>query len=713
MNSFEPITGRTHTEHESSGVEPRKLSEHPILVVDDEEPNRDLLSRRLKRAGFEVEVAADAKEALQRLDKHVMDLVLLDIMMPGMSGLDLLQLLRSTHTQNDLPIIMVSAVGDSPKVAEALDLGANDYVTKPIDFAVALARIRSHLNQKRAEEALRASEERYALAVRGTDDGLWDWDLAANRIYYSPRWKSMMGFEEHEISDKPEEWLDRIHPDEGASFRAEIRRLSLPGEHAKLATELRLRHKDGSYRWFLCRGTALHGPGAGTVRMTGSMTDITASKVYDSLTGLANRVQFSERLQQGLRTTTDRRSLAVLFIDLDRFKVVNDSLGHIVGDQLLTGVARRLRNVVRTDESERSSDLIARFGGDEFAVLLEDLSDPNDAVRVAHRIQQSLRSPFQLDGREVVTSASIGIASPTESCRSAVDLLRDADLAMYRAKAMGRAQCEVFDATFRAEVMARLELEVDLRKALDLDQLVVHYQPKVDLTTEATVGFEALLRWNHPKHGLMPPLRFIPIAEETGLILPIGKWVLEQACRQLAKWHATYPTQPRLDMSVNVSAKQLQHPGFLDTVRSTIESCGTPTGTLMLEITEGILLDDSKSTLKVLFQLKELGVGLKIDDFGTGYSSLSYLSKYPFDAVKIDKSFVIHLNDDARGVDIVRTILTLAENLRMYSIAEGVETQDQLEQLRAMGCQFGQGFYFARAVDIETAEHILEEQSGE
>ncbi|MCP5119806.1 MAG: diguanylate cyclase, partial [bacterium] len=318
------------------------------------------------------------------------------IMMPGMSGLDLLKLLRGTYSPTELPVIMVSAVDESRNVAAALDLGANDYVTKPVDFAVAMARVRSHLNQRRSEEALRASEERYALAARGTNDGLWDWDLVGHKVHYSPRWKSMLGYEEAEITEEPEQWLDRVHPEDADAFREQLNEFWLAPDKTDFACEHRIRHQDGEYRWILCRGTVLHDSGGDATRMAGSITDITSSKVFDYLTGLPNRIQFSERLQQALdqyHPDDPQTQFAVLFIDLDRFKVVNDSLGHLAGDQLLVEVAKRLKKVVRVAPREGSADLVARFGGDEFAVLLDALPNPHEATRVAHRLQTALCAP--------------------------------------------------------------------------------------------------------------------------------------------------------------------------------------------------------------------------------------------------------------------------------------------------------------------------------
>jgi diguanylate cyclase (GGDEF)-like protein/PAS domain S-box-containing protein len=676
-----------------------------LLVVDDEEANRDMLARRLRRAGYAVEVAAGGREALELLNRQPVDLVLLDIMMPDMTGIELLRLLRATYPPDQLPVIMVSALSDSAQIVEALNLGANDYVTKPVDFPVARARIDSQLARKRAEEALRKSEERYALAVRGANDGLWDWDLEHGTVFYSPRWKQIIGFEDEEIGSAPEEWLERIHPDDRATFDAELARHLAPGGQPEFVSEHRLRQRDGAYRWVLSRGIVLRGPDGTARRMAGSLTDITESKTFDPLTGLANRVLFSDHLERALgrMKAGEAGRFAVLFVDLDNFKIINDSLGHGLGDQLLVEVSRRLAGAVRSHPARGRRDLVARLGGDEFAILLEDLEQDRDAEAVARRILERLQEPFLLDGKEAFTGASIGIASASPEYASAVEILRDADTAMYRAKALGRSCYVVFDAELRARAIQRLELEQDLRKALERGELVVYYQPKIELGTGALCGFEALLRWRHPRRGLLGPAEFIPIAEETGLIVPIGLWVLREACRTLRSWLDELAGHRRLEVSVNVSARQFRQPDLVDKVAEILAETGLPPERLQLEITETVLMEDRRAALSVLERLKALGVGLKIDDFGTGYSSLNCLSEFPFDSLKIDRSFVLHLGQDDDALEVIKAILSLGETLRLEVVAEGIETATQLEALQELGCRFGQGYYFAAPLDPESA----------
>jgi diguanylate cyclase (GGDEF)-like protein/PAS domain S-box-containing protein len=567
--------------------------------------------------------------------------------------------------------------------------------------------------RRTAESALRESEERYALAMNGANDGLWDWDLKSGRVYYSSRWKAMLGCSEEEIGDQPAEWLDRAHPGDADRLRSEIE-AHWHGRTSEFRIECRMRHRDGSYRWMLSRGLAIRSGDGKVTRMAGSQTDITDAKVSDPLTGLANRILFTESLARCIEQNhrDPERIFAVLFLDLDRFKVINDSLGHLAGDQLLVGVSQRLC------QSVRSWDLCttARMGGDEFAVLLENIQSEENARRVADRIQRDCRLPFVLEGRSVFTTFSIGVALSNKSYQSPEEILRDADTAMYAAKGSGKAHYEVFDAAMRARAVTRLEIETDLRRALTAHELVIHYQPEVNLDTGEIVALEALVRWQHPRHGIIPPLKFIPIAEETGLIVPLGAWVLKEACSQMRLWHSAFPNLSDVRISVNISGKQFVSKDLLRDVEQALRVSGLPPECLDLEITESVLMDDTEGAIQTLLDLKALGIGLQIDDFGTGYSSLSYLHRLPFDTLKIDRAFVSPLGlRDGRhedGLEIIWTIMTLAQSLRMRVIAEGIETGTQLSELRQAGCEFGQGYHFSKPLDAAAAEKLLAERSG-
>jgi diguanylate cyclase (GGDEF)-like protein/PAS domain S-box-containing protein len=682
-----------------------------LLIVDDNEMNRDMLARRLARKGYVIELAENARELLERVKQHAVDLVLLDIEMPEISGLDALKTLREHYSAAELPIIMVTAKTQSDDIVKALDLGANDYLTKPIDFPVAVARIGTQLSHKQAQAALKESEERYALAARGSNDGLWDWNLSANVVHFSPRWKAMLGYQEGQIGERPEEWFDRIHDADRERVKEEIA-AHQKGLTPHFESEHRVLHKDGSFRWMLSRGVAVHDASGNVLRMAGSQTDITEGKVSDPLTGLPNRLLFIDRVGRLVKHTKRHKDqlFAVLFLDLDGFKMINDSMGHLIGDQLLVGVANRLEKCLRsTDTVARLGETytVARLGGDEFTVLLDHIKDPSDAKRAADRMMKALAAPFILGGKEVFTSVSIGIALSNLAYEQPEDILRDADTAMYRAKSLGKARYEVFDADMRASVMARLQLETDLRHALERGEFRNFYQPIVALVSGEIAGFEALLRWQHPTRGLLGPIEFIPVAEETGLIRELGWWNLREACRQISEWRAGTAAHHQLTISVNLSAKQFLQPNLVEDIRKLLHELALPPEALKLEITESTVMADPSGAVEMLQQIKSLGIHLAIDDFGTGYSSLSYLHRFPLDTLKIDRSFISGMGDDGEGMEIARTILPMANNLRLDVVAEGVETLQQVALLKKLQCKYGQGYYFSRPLSAEGTAALL------
>lgn len=685
-----------------------------ILVVDDEELNRDLCVRRLERKGFEAKAAQSGHEALAMLEDESFDVVLLDHMMPGLSGLEVLKSLRQRWSQQELPIIMVTAVADSASIAEALELGANDYVTKPIDFAVAIARIRSQLSRRHAEMALRRSEERYALAARGANDGLWDWNLETGEIYFSPRWREMLGLGESETAGNRAGWIELIQEKDRAAFEKALD-AHLNGGSPAFECEYRMVHRDGSCRWMSTRGLAVRDPSGVAVRMAGSQSDVTDKITRDMLTDLPNRVLFQDRLAAALERLQrgTGHSFAVLFLDLDRFKLINDSMGHVVGDRLLSEVARRLRSAVR-DRSlsgrTEGDSLVARLGGDEFAILLEDIAEPEAAESVCERIGRSVRPAFHCGEDDIYCSVSIGIVLSSSDYAFPEEMIRDADAAMYAAKSAGGGHWAVFESSMHDLLRRRLQMESDLRRAIEREEFRVFYQPRVVLETGAICGFEALARWEHPERGLILPNDFIPVAEETGLIVPIGLWVLREACRQMHAWHLRFPHTPPLDIAVNLSVRQCRERNLVRQVAEILEETGLAPEFLHLELTESMLLEDLEQARKFLSELKSLGVGLKLDDFGTGYSCLRYLSGLPFDSLKIDRSFIGSMR--VRGTDtaetvIVNTIVGMADNLKMGVIAEGIEREDQIQRLLAMGCRYGQGYYFSKPVNAVKGEELL------
>ena len=687
-----------------------------LLIVDDSEINRDMLARRLTRRGYEICMAESAHGLLERVRKENIDLILLDIEMPEITGLDALKALRQYYSPIQLPIIMVTARNQSEDVIAALELGANDYLTKPIDFPIALARIKTQLSHKRAENALRESEERYALAARGANDGLWDWNLVADMIYFSPRWKATLGYQDHEIGSSPEEWFGRIHESDRDLVK---RRISdhQNGVVPHFESEIRMLHKDGTYRWMLSRGVMVRDESGKPLRMAGSQTDITEGKVADPLTGLPNRLFFIERLLRLIEQRKRRTDalFAVLFLDLDGFKMINDSLGHIVGDKLLISVSKRLLDCLRSNDLVARADepfTVARLGGDEFAILLDHLNTAADAKAVADRLMQELNRPFELDEKEIFTTVSIGIALSSSGYLYPEEFLRDADTAMYRAKSTGKARSEIFDADMRATITSRLQLETDLRHALHRQEFRNVYQPIVLLATGQVAGFEALLRWQHPERGLLGPAEFIPVAEETGLIRELGWWNLREACRQICEWKIRLNGFSALIMSVNLSVKQFQQPNLVGDIRALLQELSLPAETLQLELTESSVMTDPHTAISMLEQIKAQGICLAIDDFGTGYSSLSYLKRYKVNRLKIDRSFVRDIASDAHDAAMTKGIIALAHSVGLQVTAEGVESEQQLQVLRENGCDEAQGYFLGMPGPAAQISALFEAQRG-
>jgi diguanylate cyclase (GGDEF)-like protein/PAS domain S-box-containing protein len=566
--------------------------------------------------------------------------------------------------------------------------------------------------RRRVEAALRESEERYALAAQGANDGLWDWDLEKNELYLSPRWKEMLGYEESELSNSPHEWFERVHPDDLTKLQAALGTHPV-GCDAHFVDEHRMRHRDGSYRWMLSRGVAICENGRAT-RIAGSLSDVTDRKTvedqllhdafHDPLSGLANRTLFLDRLGLSLARAKRRPDFhfAVLFLDLDRFKLINDSLGHLIGDRALIAIARRLETCVRP------GDTVARLGGDEFAVLLDDVRSLEDVERLTLQMEDRLAAPLQVDGNEMYVSASIGIAFGTAGYERPEDILRDADAAMYRAKALGRNRHEVFNETLHLEAMDRLRLETDLRRAVQEQSFRLQYQPIVSLADGRVAALEALVRWWHPVWGVVPPDQFIQVAEETGLILPIGRWVLSQACERMCQWQQEHPFDPPLAINVNLSRRQLLQTDLVEQIRCILDRTGLPPESLHLEITESAILDNPEAAVEFLCHLRSLEIGLCVDDFGTGYSSLSSLQQFPVSVLKIDRSFIRGMGPEGERDEIVRAVVGLAHSLRMKVVAEGVETEGQLARLRAMDCDYGQGYLLCQALDPDGIERFME-----
>jgi diguanylate cyclase (GGDEF)-like protein/PAS domain S-box-containing protein len=599
---------------------------------------------------------------------------------------------------------------------ESLLIALAGYASTAIDNARLYENAQLEITERiKMGEALRESEERYALAMHGANDGLWDWDIRNNQVYYSQRWKAMIGSTEDEIGQKPEEWLARVHPDDIEELRVDINS-HLNQKTPHFQNEHRILHKDGSYRWVLSRGQAVWDSGGQAARLAGSLTDITERKsseeklvqdaFYDKLTGLPNRALFIDRLNMSIGRSKRRADniFAVLFLDLDRFKDVNDSLGHMLGDQLLASVARIL------EKRLRPTDTVARFGGDEFVILLDDIRRSENATQIADWIKSALDSPIQLGDHEIYITASIGIVLSETGYSRAEDVLRDADIAMYHAKNSGKAHFEIFDPLMRTRIMERLELENDLRRAIENNELRVYYQLIFSLDTKKIQGFEALVRWEHPRRGLLLPKEFIPLAEETGLVIAVDRWVLNEACHQLKSWLDEFPALGEMTVSVNLSGRQFSHPDLVPYINDVIKRSGIKPGCLNIEITETIIVENREVIIERCNQIQALGVQVQIDDFGSGYSSLSYLSQFQFHAIKIDRSFIEKIHEHNNDMQIVKAIVALSHRLGMGVIAEGVETENQLDELKEIGCELGQGFFLSLPLTNVDATRYLVNQ---
>ncbi len=572
--------------------------------------------------------------------------------------------------------------------------------------------------RRQAEAALRESEARYALAARGANDGLWDWDLETGLVYYSPRWKAMLGYGEMEIGPSLEEWYKRVHPEDLLPLRADIA-AHLAGYTPHFENEHRILHANGSYRWVQSRGLAVRNAAGKAYRMAGSQTDITRRKqaeerlqhdaLHEPLTGLPNRALFMDRLQQVLKISRRKPNhhAAVLFLDLDGFKTVNDSYGHLLGDRLLIEVARRLESCLRP------TDTVARFGGDEFGILLDGIQEAADAVEMAERVQRVVQAPFQVNSHVFTVSASIGIVLTRErGTRHAYnlpdDVLHDADAAMYRAKARGKARHEFFDASLHSYTETLLRMDADLRQAIEPANLQLYYQPIFSLATSEITRVEALVRWQHPENRLGLPLEFIPIAEETGSIVSIGEWILRSALKQIREWRAGYP---HLQVAVNYSARQLQAPNLAVLVKQLLDQAQVPEHALVIEIAESTVMKDIPTSARVVKELNELGVQFALDDFGTSYSVLGHLQHFPFISLKIGPSFLHNIPEDVNNGALTLAMIAMAHSLGLQVIAEGVETEAQLEFLRAQRCDEAQGFWLGPPLPPSELSRVLARSS--
>lgn len=694
-----------------------------ILLVDDDAVVRFVTREALEEAGFAVVEAADGASALEVFAEVSPAVVMLDIVMPGMDGFAVCAAIRRSRAGEHTPIVMMTGLDDSESINHAFEAGATTFITKPLNLIILTHRLRYILRTKKTEDALRDSQARLARAQRMARLGHWQWDPASNRVHCSEGLAEMVGLGsgEEEIS------LDR--------FIALIDEPDRERVAAALASSVEMKHghsieyavtRGDGVRLIIAQESDAMSGAAGTVeKVVGIAQDITERRAaedrirslayFDSVTGLPNRTYLLEILTQGIAAVRRYdRELAVLVLDIDHFKRINDTLGHGVGDIVLQEVARRLLQCIRgSDGAFRAEDTrselpagetggvntVSRLGGDEFVVVLGEVRRAEDSAGVARRIAEALAAPILAGGKEIRITVSVGISVFPVDGSDVESLLKNADAAMFHAKEQGRDRSQFFTASLNERAVRRFSLETDLRKALEGNEFLVYYQPKVAIADGHPCGMEALIRWRRSDGQLVSPMDFIPIAEETGLIVPIGDLVMKTACAQTAAW--TAQGLGPLKLSVNLSAAQFRQPNFIARVSEILAQTGLDPDLFELELTEGVLVEDTAASIDILSQLNSLGLSVSIDDFGTGYSSLSYLKRFPLDALKIDRSFVRDLATDPDDAAIVTATIALAHSLRLRVVAEGVETDAQVAFLRDLGCDEAQGYLYSPPIPAD------------
>jgi diguanylate cyclase (GGDEF)-like protein len=684
------------------------------LIVDDDHVMRMLEQETLVQFRFEVFTAEDGEQALASLDVVPPDLVLLDVDMPGVDGFEVCRRIRQRWDASELPVIMVTGMDDLDSIHRAYESGANDFIAKPINWPILGYRARYVLRATEAARGLRELEQNQAAMVRAMPDMIFVLDREGIFLDYKEGYGTPLYVPPEDFLGRP---LIEVLPAEVAQavLQAMARALNR-GDLQSVVYKLRM--GDGMHHY-----EARIAP-SGADKVVAVVRDVTPQKLneekirrlayFDTLTGMPNRQHFIERLDRELvRARRENRQLALLFLDLDGFKRINDTLGHATGDYLLQAVAERLRQKLRAGDIVSRPALddltphFARLGGDEFTVVLPDIEDVSAVSQIAQRVQSVLSQPFRIGSDDITVTSSIGVALFPDDGEDAAALLKHADTAMYHAKDQGRNNWQLYDKALTDKAMARLSLENDIRKGLEMEQFLLFYQPQVLCDDGRIVGMEALIRWQHPERGLISPADFIPVAEESGLIIPMGEWVIRTACRQVQAWRGSGLSTPRV--AVNLSARQLRAPDFIPRVAAIIAETGIPADLLELELTESILMDSELQRIEGLHQLRALGVHFSIDDFGTGYSSLAYVKRFPIGMLKIDQSFVRGLPHSANDVGITTAIIAMAHSLDLDVIAEGVETCEQRAFLQKAECQKLQGYLFSPPVPAEKMERLLRE----
>ena len=687
-----------------------------ILIIDDDIVTLRLLSHILRHQG-EVLTATDTNQGLSLAQQIRPDLILLDLEMPDMNGFDFYARLKNDPTLIFIPVVFITGKSDLDSKTYAFELGAVDFIVKPFTPSIVQARIGNLLRNKRqTDDALRHSESRWQFALEGADLGVWDWFVPGDTLFLSTRLNAILG--DQQPSNRTvefQDWLRLIHPDDREKFNTAIGQ-HIDGQSVAFRCEFRVQCQGGYFLWVLSQGKVMERTADGQpIRVIGTLADVSDRKeseermihlaFYDGLTDLPNRSRMISLLQKAM-TDSERSGMsgALLLIDLDNFKLINDTHGHIIGDCLLNEVARRLRLNLR------EVDTIARLGGDEFVVMLENISQTEtlairQATTVGNKLVRQFNQPFVLNEHHVYCTISLGMVLFRGREQTSEELLKRADIALYEAKRAGRNTLRFFDPVIQATIEARTAMEADLRHGLERQQFSLYYQPQV-VNDNNLIGFEALIRWNHPQRGIISPLEFIPLAEETGLIKQIDHWVMVEACRQLKRWSYS-PNTAALSISVNISVPTFRSPDFVSRTLAAVQDTGINPQRLKLELTESLLLDNIEEAIRTMLTLKRHGLCFSLDDFGTGFSSLTYLKRLPLDQLKLDRSFVKDIQSNTVDAAIAGTIVTLGKNLDLMVIAEGVENQAQHNRLVDCGCHYFQGYLFGRPVPGQELETLI------
>lgn len=712
--------------HAVKMVVPNLLREKPIVLhVDDDIASLMMAEGALEDAGFRVVHAANGQEAIDSFKEHDPDIIIMDAVMPVMDGFDAISGIRQLNGGEHVPILMITGLDDLNSITRAYDEGATDFLTKPVNFFILPHRVQYMLRSKLTADELRSSQAKLDNAQRIARLGNWEWCLNSNDFFWSTEFGRVVCFEN---DSNLKTWPDfLLHIDEPDRSNVQLVAEQSVEERQAFNVEFSIvSWVDGSTRRLRLEAEPHCQESGDCSHVLGTVQDITerinAQKqihnlaYYDLVTGLPNRAQLSEQLRYTLKLSKRNNSkFSVLFLDLDHFKQVNDTLGHDAGDELLRQVANRLTSVVRetdmisggdADDSE-SRHTVARLGGDEFVVLLGVINRAEDAARVAERIAQAVGIPYELGMNKVNVTTTIGISVYPADGDDFESMMKSADVAMYHAKESGRNGYQFYSRSIHEEALSRFSLEADLRVAIETEQLTVAYQPKINMRTGELSGIEALTRWVHPEKGIMNPSEFIPLAEETGLIIPLGRWVLRTACEQMQRW--VKAGWPPMVMAVNCSSVQFTKSNVIADINEAISASGLDPKHLEIELTESLLLQDGEKGIQIIKDMKALGIQVAIDDFGTGFSSLSYLKRLPVDKLKIDKSFVDDLVKDTGDAAIVTAIITLSHNLNLTVVAEGVETQEQYDILRDFNCNEAQGYLISCPLEIADFESWLNE----